>query len=356
MLNCHIFVARLFRILRSLLGEQGRLVLHDWGDLKMSDNEQHRRSDRREPAFRVDEQPQRREAPRPLDRALDDHEGVRLRPAPRQSGNPTSRPAAQRLATPQAQSAKQARADDVSFSQRFRDPAAEYQRRAPLPTSPVPLSGMSGPWLVGLVMASLLILFLAWGPQTGATLSRWASKAGLTTAAVEIAISGPAVPRTSGDRSVLGQPSISAAQIDAVLSQYGSPASGTGELFYAKGVEYGIDPAYALAFFIHESSAGTAGQWAGLKPDGSTTHNVGNIICAGYPTCYGRFRDYPSWEDGIGDWYRLIANEYIGGRGLRTVDEILPIYAPSSDNNDPEGYANTVQRMVDEWRQAEGTR
>jgi hypothetical protein len=147
-----------------------------------------------------------------------------------------------------------------------------------------------------------------------------------------------------------GPPSLDAAQIDAILASYGSPAAGTGAAWVAQGERYGIDPAYAVAFFIHESSAGTNPAWAGIKSDGSTTHNVGNIICAGYPTCYGRFRDYPSWEAGIEDWYRLIAVEYIQGRGLTTVAEILPIYAPSVEN-DTTGYIRSVEELVRSWRE-----
>jgi len=152
-----------------------------------------------------------------------------------------------------------------------------------------------------------------------------------------------------GDYRLRTPPSLSPDQIDQILRSYGSPATGTGEIWYRLGVEYNIDPAYALAFFIHESGAGTNPNWAGFKPDGRTTHNVGNIICAGYPTCYGRFRDYPDWATGIADWYRLIDVEYIRGRGLQTVTEVIPIYAPSIEN-DVQGYINVVTRLVDQWR------
>ncbi len=154
----------------------------------------------------------------------------------------------------------------------------------------------------------------------------------------------------AGEHSVIGAPSINAAAIDTILSNYGSPAAGTGQAWVKLGQQYGIDPAYAVAFFIHESSAGTNPGWAGMKPDGSTTHNVGNIICAGYATCYGRFRDYPSWDEGIADWYKLISSEYVSGRGAASVEQIIPIYAPSSDNNDVPGYINVVVTMVDSWR------
>jgi len=155
----------------------------------------------------------------------------------------------------------------------------------------------------------------------------------------------------AGEHSILGQPSITADQIDALLAQYNSPAQGTGKAWIALGRQYGIDPIYAVAFFIHESSAGTNPGWAGIKPDGSTTHNVGNIICAGYATCYGRFRDYASWDEGISDWYKLISNEYVRGRGIASIEQIVPIYAPSSDNNDVPGYINVIVSMVDSWHQ-----
>ena len=148
-------------------------------------------------------------------------------------------------------------------------------------------------------------------------------------------------------------PTLSAYQIDAILSSYASPATGQGITFYNRGVERGIDPAYAVAFFIHESSAGSDPNWAGLRADGSTNYNMGNISCAGYPTCEGIWRSYGSWDEGISDWYRLIDEEYMGWRGMETAAEVLPIYAPRNDGNDPDGYARSLGRMVAGWRQAQ---
>jgi hypothetical protein len=157
----------------------------------------------------------------------------------------------------------------------------------------------------------------------------------------------PAVP---GEHSVVGPPTIDARAVEAVLQQYNSPAlDAGGQVWIDKGLKYGIDPAYALAFFIHESTAGTNPGWAGLKPGGGSTHNVGNIICAGYPTCYNRFRDYQNWDEGIDDWYKLIHSEYVNGRGAHTVEQIIPIYAPAFEN-DVSAYINTVVNMVDGWR------
>ena len=142
---------------------------------------------------------------------------------------------------------------------------------------------------------------------------------------------------------------LTAAQLDSILADYGSPAVGTGAAWIAGGAQAGINPEIALAFFVHESTAGTAPGWAGWKPDGSSTHNVGNVTCAGYATCYGRFRDYASWDAGIADWYRLIAVEYIAGRGHRTVADVVPVYAPSFEN-DVSGYIGAVAALVQQWR------
>jgi hypothetical protein len=146
-----------------------------------------------------------------------------------------------------------------------------------------------------------------------------------------------------------GPPSLTATQVDAILASYGSPAQGSGRDFYDLSLAYGIDDAYALAFFVEESSAGTDPRWDGLKPDGTTTHDIGNIACGGGFACYGRWRDYASWREGIEDWYRLIKVEYIGWRGHTTVDDVIPVYAPAFEN-DVGGYTNTVIALVGKWR------
>ena len=97
---------------------------------------------------------------------------------------------------------------------------------------------------------------------------------------------------------------------------------------------------------MHESQLGTNPNWAGHKSDGTNTHNVGNIICAGYPTCFGRFRDYPDWATGIRDWYRLIAVEYVQGRGVATVEGIVPVYAPSFERCAKTWYSRTSSMSV----------
>ncbi len=159
----------------------------------------------------------------------------------------------------------------------------------------------------------------------------------------------PAAQATTG-MSILGPPSVSVAQIEAVLAEYRSPARGTGQAMYDLGVQYGIDPAFLLAFFIHESSAGANPKWAGIKADGSSTHNIGNIVCTTGWRCYGRFRDYPSWEAGSEDWYALMRDLYVNEWGRTTVEAIIPKYAPASDNNDEARYIAQIRTLVNSWR------
>lgn len=147
---------------------------------------------------------------------------------------------------------------------------------------------------------------------------------------------------SNGD-SVIGMPTISPSKIDSVLASYNSPATGTGQVMYDLGVKYGIDPAFCLAFFIHESTAGTKGV-------ATVTKSVGNIrVTPGYDSYQG-YRRYNSWEEGIEDWYILIRDLYINDWNLTTIDQILPVYAPPADNNDTEAYIATVRNLINTWR------
>jgi hypothetical protein len=155
---------------------------------------------------------------------------------------------------------------------------------------------------------------------------------------------------SSSSNSVLHAPTISPAKIEAVLKQYNSPAAGSAQAFYSLGQRYGIDPAYALAFFIHESSAGTQGVAA-------ITRSIGNIRCTPGYDCYqtngnGSFRRYSSWEAGIEDWYKLIKDLYISQWKLLTLEQIIPVYAPSADRNNPASYIQHVASLVASWQKS----
>jgi len=137
-------------------------------------------------------------------------------------------------------------------------------------------------------------------------------------------------------------PTITVERIEQVLQQYSSPAAGTGQAFYDLGVKYGINPAVALAFFIHESSAGTKGV-------ARVTKSIGNIRTTPGYRDYQGYRAYDTWEQGIEDYYKLIRDLYIDGWGLHTVGQILVRYAPPADNNDTDSYVRNVQQLMDGW-------
>jgi hypothetical protein len=153
------------------------------------------------------------------------------------------------------------------------------------------------------------------------------------------------------DHPVMGSPTISAAFINRVLVAYGSPAAGTGQQLYDLGVQAGIDPVYALAFFLHEDSFGKTGI-------GAANHSLGNIRCSAGYACRDGFRSYASWADGYRDWYALILDGYVRGQvtesivghDCTTVGQVVPVYAPSSDHNNVAGYIAAVEHAVDTWR------
>jgi len=143
--------------------------------------------------------------------------------------------------------------------------------------------------------------------------------------------------------------SITADQFNAVLEQYQSPATGVGAEIVSYANSKNIDAAYILYMFIHESSAGTNPNWIGIKPDGSSTKNPGNVICAGYTPCYQGFREYPTWSDGFKG---MIDNlESYKALGDKTIDQGINRWAPPTENNTTE-YVASLKNTVETWRKA----
>ena len=146
----------------------------------------------------------------------------------------------------------------------------------------------------------------------------------------------------AGPYTVLGNPSIKVDFINRVLSTYKSPAAGKGQTLYDLGAQYGIDPAFALAFFMHESSFGTQGE-------ARKSLSLGNLRCIPNFRCADNFAQFDSWEDGFKAWYQLIRNLYVAQWGLTTVEQIIPRYAPSADNNNEQGYIASLKHALDTW-------
>src|SRR6266508_4521393 len=148
-------------------------------------------------------------------------------------------------------------------------------------------------------------------------------------------------------------PRMSGESFARVLARGNSPAASAAAELYAiimgshEGSPYGLDPAIALAFFGHESTYGRYGvanrslNWGNLRR-GSRAYKVES-----------GFGFYHAWADSLRDWCELISSRYVA-RGLSTVEQAIPVYAPSSDGNAPARYIAFVRRLVAGWEAAEG--
>ncbi|MBI5884800.1 glucosaminidase domain-containing protein [archaeon] len=142
--------------------------------------------------------------------------------------------------------------------------------------------------------------------------------------------------RKAGSVLLYGQPSISAETIDLILSRAGSPAKGLGSKFIEFSQAYGVDPSFVLAMFRKESNYGRLGK-------ASENKSIGNIR-------QGRagFKAYASWNAGLQDTFRLLAEgpRYIK-KSNSTVEEIINIWAPSSENDSNKYTADVLKWMQD---------
>ncbi|TMD33122.1 MAG: hypothetical protein E6J04_08990 [Chloroflexi bacterium] len=155
-----------------------------------------------------------------------------------------------------------------------------------------------------------------------------------------------AIPTKPGPYSVVGKPSLSVDFMNKVLAYYHSPAAGKAQALYNDGIKYGLDPAYALAFFMHESSFGTAGV-------ARVTLSLSNMRCVPEYRCLqenGGYAIFDTWEQGFEAWFKLIRNLYVAYWGRITVDQIIPKYAPNSDGNNEAGYIASLKHTIDVWR------
>lgn len=181
------------------------------------------------------------------------------------------------------------------------------------------------------------------------------TQARMSGSSAHVATSSPPTPQTTGPYTVTGPPTINASFINRALKAYGSPASGTGQALYDLGVKYGIDPVYALAFFLHESRFGTTGE-------ATVTLSLGNERCIQDRPCIdvtqGGYAQMRSWEDGFEHWYMLILYGYVQGRVTRslvghncsTIDQIIPVYVSGTNQRNIAAYIATIKYAVHTWR------
>lgn len=153
-----------------------------------------------------------------------------------------------------------------------------------------------------------------------------------------------------------GPPSISARTINQILQEAESPAAGSGRYFIQYGREYNIDPAFALAFFRKESRYGTSGVAARTRGIGNIKYTSTALPDYSYtagPANPGPWSAYNSWETSIRGWYHYVVNSrHYFSQGRYTLEEIIPIYCPSTEC-DVHGYIADVQQFVQDYRQRE---
>lgn len=158
-----------------------------------------------------------------------------------------------------------------------------------------------------------------------------------------------AIPRpVEGDVAIKGPPSCNAEQIQTFLEKMGSPAAkeaGFSQALYDACTERGIDPAVAVGFFLQES---TCGRYGRARENLSMGNIKGRAPESGGTD--GTFRRYNSWAEGARDWARLIDESYVQKRGLTTLSQVIDVYAPSSDGNNTVAYVNTVNGVVQNFK------
>ncbi len=132
-----------------------------------------------------------------------------------------------------------------------------------------------------------------------------------------------ALPAMPDDVSVVGPPSLSAATVNAIFSQVGSPMAGTGATVETLSREYNIDDAFALGVWWTETNDGMAGV-------GSADRNPGSVRGSpGYPSAWDGYTIYPSYSAAIADWFNILNGRYIRS-GLTTVFSIARPYVGTS--------------------------
>lgn len=170
----------------------------------------------------------------------------------------------------------------------------------------------------------------------------------LSVAAMEARV--PSIsPPTDDDLTFVSAPRISLDVFARVLVESASPAASDAHDLYTIPLQYGIDPAVALAFFEHESKYGKVGickefntkNWGNVRTPYDPTLSIGSTD---HP-----FAKYATWHDGLDDWCKRILYRYIGIWHLDTVRKALPKYAPKKDKNNPEAYGNAVIANVKKW-------
>lgn len=149
------------------------------------------------------------------------------------------------------------------------------------------------------------------------------------------------------------QPDISEAKFTQVLKDADSPAAGNGPGMYQAIIKRNISPAFALALFQHESNFGKLGvchDYQTFSMGNTRSSRIGVDIFVSV-SGKGQYVKYDDWETGARDLaVRLMDPDFIYARtGLKTIAQILPVFAPVADSNRPDKYIEAVVSAINSW-------
>lgn len=125
------------------------------------------------------------------------------------------------------------------------------------------------------------------------------------------------------DLSVVGQPSLPAATVDAIFKRLGSPMAGTGQVVVQASHQANIDDAFALAVWWVETNDGAAGVGLADRNPGSVRGSIG------YPSAFDGYTIYPSYSAAVVYWFHMLRNNYVN-HGLSTVYALSYRYVGTS--------------------------
>jgi hypothetical protein len=126
----------------------------------------------------------------------------------------------------------------------------------------------------------------------------------------------------------------------SIVEQAGGPPELAGSVAWAMAHPHGW---LALAMLHVESKYGTA-----FKRNKAANKNPLNLR----PPGGDGYMAYPSWVDGVDAWReRITSPDYKGGIYAQTVslEDLIHVYAPGSDDNDEAAYAATIRTLFLTW-------
>lgn len=153
------------------------------------------------------------------------------------------------------------------------------------------------------------------------------------------------------DYRVIGvEPDIDLDTFDRILREAQSPALSSAHAVWNYCKRRGVSPAFLLAMFKIESKFGTQGTATQTRSWGNTRlPNFGGVPDMGtVPGRSGVFPVFANWADGgISTASRFL--DHAPYHGKTTVREIIPIWAPPTDQNDTEAYIAAVLASIESW-------